>query len=446
MTAQGWNPDLNRSSGPKYNAIVEALAADIESGRLRAGDRLPPQRDLAWALKVNLSTVTQAYREATRRHLIAGEVGRGTYVLAESAEAALFGLKDHGPSEIIDLSTNVPAVDGSNRDLEETVSAMAADGGMAFGQAYHQPELVERARIAGADWLRERGLAVRPRDVVPCAGAQNALTAVLMHLCKQGDIVLVEELTFPGMKAVARQMGLRLHGVAIDHEGLDPDALEAACRQTGARVVVCVPTLQNPTATVMCEERRSAIADVARRFDVTVIEDDVYGVLAGVPPLSRKLPELGIVVTSLSKSVAAGLRFGMIAGRAPVVAEIAAEIHTTTWPMSPLTIDIARRWIIDGTAKRRTDWQRDEISRRQRIFARHFKTTGSTLSPHVAIDVTRPGSEVAEACRKAGVDVVAGRLFSVDRSDPQLVRLSLTASKSRSDLAAAIERLAELLA
>lgn len=446
MITQGWIPDLDRSTGPKYSAIVEALAADIERGRLRPGDRLPPQRDLAWALKVNLSTVTQAYREATRRHLIAGEVGRGTYVLAESAEAALFGLKDHGPSEIIDLSTNVPAVDGANRDLEDAVSAMAADGGLAFGQAYHQPDLVERARIAGADWLQARGLAVRPRDVVPCAGAQNALMAVLMHLCKQGDTVLVEELTFPGMKAVARQMGLRLHGVEIDSEGLVPDALEAACRQTGARVVVCVPTLQNPTAAVMGEERRAAIADVAQREEIVVVEDDVYGVLADVPPLAKELPERGIVVTSLSKSVAAGLRFGMIAGQAPAVGEIAAEIHTTTWPMSPLTIDIARRWIADGTARRRTGWQKDEIARRQRIFARHFRTMGSVLSPHVAIAVNEPGSEVAEACRKAGVDVVAGRLFSVDRGDPELIRLSLTASKSRSDLAAAVERLAELLA
>ncbi len=446
MTTRDWMPDLSRSAGTKYGAIVDALAADIESGRLRPGDRLPPQRDLAWALRVNLSTVTQAYREATRRHLIAGEVGRGTFVLAESAEAALFGLKDHGPADVIDLSTNVPAVDGANRDLEDAVSAMAADGGMSFGQAYHQPDLVELARIAGADWLQARGLAVRPRDVVPCAGAQNALMAVLMHLCKPGDTVLVEELTFPGMKAVARQMGLRLHGVAIDDEGLVPDALGAACRQTGARVVVCVPTLQNPMASVMGRDRRRAIADIARHRGIIVIEDDVYGVLADLPPLARELPELGIVVTSLSKSVAAGLRFGMIAGTAPAVEEIAAEIHTTTWPMSPLTIDIARRWIADGTARRRTDWQKHEISRRQRIFARHFRAAGSVLSPHVAIAVKRPGGEVAEECRKLGVDVVAGSLFSVDRGDRKFIRLSLTASKSRSDLAAAVERLAGLLA
>ncbi|HEX3066630.1 MAG TPA: winged helix-turn-helix domain-containing protein, partial [Dongiaceae bacterium] len=89
-----WTPDLSGRNPVKYLAIVEALADAVEQGRLQSGARLPTHRELAWQLGLNVSTITQAYREAARRHLVTGEVGRGTYVLADSREAALFGLKD----------------------------------------------------------------------------------------------------------------------------------------------------------------------------------------------------------------------------------------------------------------------------------------------------------------------------------------------------------------
>ena len=444
MNSVGWSPDLGSRRGPKYLAIVEAMAADIEAGRLRAGDRLPPQRDLAWALKVNLSTVTQAYREASRRHLVSGEVGRGTYILAESREASLFGLKDPALPSTIDLSTNVPAIDPANRDMERTISAMMDEGGVGFAQGYHHPELVEQARIAGVDWFESRGLSLRPRDVVPCAGAQNALAAVLTNICSAGDTVLVEEYTFPGMKAVARQMGLRLHALSMDGEGVVPDALDAACRLSGARVAVLVPVLQNPTGAIMGAERRAAIAGVARRHGLTVIEDDVYGALTDVPPLACDLPEFGIVVSSLSKTVAAGLRIGWIAGHSPFVAEIAQEIHTTTWPMSPLNLEIARRWISDGTAAARTRWQRDEIAGRARIVSQGLKQRLPSFAPHVCIAVRGSGTGAADQCREAGVELVAGHLFAVGREEPAFVRMSLTACPGRRDLAVAVERLADV--
>src|SRR5262245_13426266 len=105
-----WKPDLAGRNPVKYLAIVEDLAEAVEAGDLQPGEQRPTHRALAWRLGVNVSTVTQAYREAARRHLISGEIGRGTYVLADSREAALFGLKDPDRGDVIDLSTNVPAI------------------------------------------------------------------------------------------------------------------------------------------------------------------------------------------------------------------------------------------------------------------------------------------------------------------------------------------------
>ncbi|OUS17281.1 hypothetical protein A9Q97_01755, partial [Rhodospirillales bacterium 47_12_T64] len=88
-----WKPELDPAIGIKYLAVVDAITKAISRGELRTGDRLPTHRDLAWELKMNVSTITQGYKEATRRHLIGGEVGRGTFVLATSREAELFSLK-----------------------------------------------------------------------------------------------------------------------------------------------------------------------------------------------------------------------------------------------------------------------------------------------------------------------------------------------------------------
>ncbi len=448
-----WTPSLDGRNPTRYLAIVEAVADGIAAGALRPGERLPTHRELAWQLRVNVSTVTQAYREAARRHLVSGEVGRGTYVLSGSREAALFALKEPGSARdgggvvgMIDLSTNVPAVDPNNKDLEETLASMAREGalgGAALG--YHQPMLLQRARLAGVSWLARRGLHLRPADVVPCAGGQASLVAVLLALCAPGDGVLVEELTFPGMKAAARQLRLPLHGVEMDEEGVLPDALDRAARATGVKVVVIVPTLQNPTGAVMGETRRQHVAEIARRHGLWMVEDDVYGALTDVPPLAALLPGRSIMVTSLSKTVAAGLRFGLIAGDCAPVRTLAAEAHATAWPLAPLMTEVACRWIEDGTAVRRVGWQRGEVAIRCQQARKSLAGLGFRFevpSPHVWMPLaSAQADEAAAACRAAGVEVVASGLFAVTREAPGGVRVSLTAGRDQTELAHALNRL-----
>jgi DNA-binding transcriptional MocR family regulator len=186
-----WAPELSGRNPVKYLAIVEALAEAVEQGHLQPGAQLPTHRELAWQLGLNVSTITQAYREAARRHLVTGEVGRGTYVLADSREAALFALKDPDQERMIDLSTNVPAVDLQNRDLDTALRELSSRGLVAGAQAYCSAQLIHRSRIAAASWFAWRGLELRPRDVVTCAGAQQALMTALLALCRPNDNVLV---------------------------------------------------------------------------------------------------------------------------------------------------------------------------------------------------------------------------------------------------------------
>lgn len=437
-----WTPTLEDNAQPRYLALVEAIALAIECGELKVGERLPPQRRLAWNLGLNPSTTQQAYREAAARHLVAGEVGRGTYVLAGSKEATLFRLRQPGPQPAqIDLSTNVPAADTASPDLATTLRQLLEQGDTHALEHYLSAEQLLMGRVHGAAWLSQRGLQLGAHQVLLCAGAQHGVFSVLLSLCQPGDGVLVEALTAPGIKAACRQLRLPLHGVAMDSQGIVPDDLDRVARATGARVVVLTPSLQNPTGACMGAARQAAIAAVIERHALILIEDDVYGALTDTPALLAQVGERGVLVSSLSKSVAAGLRLGWIVGCPALLERIDPHAQATHWSVSPLDLQIACRWIDDGTAARRVAWQREEVLQRWRMARRMLgaAVAGATPSPHVWVH-----GLVAAACRDAGVAVVPAEVFAVKQNDVPAVRISLSAARSRAELKQALEQVAAL--
>ncbi|PWB32804.1 PLP-dependent aminotransferase family protein [Pseudomonas sp. SDI] len=441
-----WTPTLPANDQPRYLALVEAIAAAIESGALKVGERLPPQRRLAWNLGLNPSTTQQAYREAAARHLVAGEVGRGTYVLAGSKEATLFRLKqrDTQPA-LIDLSTNVPVVDPAREDIERALQALLDNRQGQHLEHYLNAEQLLLGRLHGAAWLNRRGLQLSAQQVLLCSGAQQGLFSVLLSFCQAGDAVMVEALTAPGIKAACRQLRLPLHGVALDADGIRPEDLDRVARASGARVVVLTPTLHNPTGACMSAARREAIAEVVAQHDLLLIEDDVYGALTDHPPLLPLLAGRGLLVSSLSKTVAAGLRLGWIAGETALLERIDPHAQATHWSVSPLNLQIACTWIADGTAARRLAWQREETRQRwrlaQRILGDRLLGHGEP-SPHAWVQGQRAGAELARACREQQVEVVPAEVFSVKQGDVSAIRLSLSAARSRAELKQALERVA----
>nr|WP_276583972.1 PLP-dependent aminotransferase family protein [Pseudomonas sp. RIT-PI-AD] len=436
---------MPESGLPTYLALVEAIARAIRSGELKAGDRLPPQRRLAWRLGINPSTTLQAYREAARRHLVSGEVGRGTYVLAGSQEATLFLLKQ-APADLpghapLDLSTNVPVLDPANRDLDASLENLRAHGGLAALQGYASAAQVARGRLAGSQWLRGRGLELAHSRVRLCAGAQQGVFAALLALCEAGEPVLVEAFTSPGIKAASRQLRLPLHGIPLDARGILPEALDRLARATAARVVVLTPCLQNPTGASMDAARRAEIAAVARRHGLWVIEDDVYGGLGEQPPLAEALPERCLLVTSLSKSVAPSLRLGFLAGPLELLERIDREAQATNWAVSPLCLAIGCEWVEEGVALRRLAWQREELARRWRLARTALGTrmpAGRTPAPHLWLT----GAGLFEACRAAGVESVPAEVFAVAHTPVDGVRISLAAAPSQADLKRALDGIA----
>ncbi|MEB0042864.1 PLP-dependent aminotransferase family protein [Pseudomonas sp. MH10] len=445
-----WTPTLTDSGQPKYLALVEAITQAIESGELKVGERLPPQRRLAWNLGLNPSTTMQAYREAARRHLVSGEVGRGTYVLAGSKEATLFRLKQPAErSAVIDLSTNVPVTHENSADEVAALSALINGGHAQRLQNYLSADDLAFGRAQGAAWLNLRGLNLPPEHLMLCNGAQHGLFMALLSLCQPGDPVLVKAFTAPGIKAAGRQLRLPLHGIALDRQGIIADELDRMARATGAKVVVLTPILQNPTSTIMSPQRQLEIAEVARQHDLLIIEDDVYGALTTTPPLTRLLGNRGLLVTSLSKTVAPGLRVGWIAADPTLLELIDPHAQATHWGVSPLCLAIASQWISDGTALRRLAWQTEETTQRWRLAK---KILGAALyqqespSPHAWITSDMPSMALTQACRADLVDVVPAEVFAVKQNDVHAIRISLCAAGDRAQLKIALERVATIIA
>ncbi len=151
-----WSPDLSRAAGSKVQRLANAIATDIAAGRLSPGEKLPPQRDLAYRLSISVGTVTRAYGEAHLRGLVEGLVGSGTYVRRSVTPNAAFVLPPDAPGTMIDLSVNVYATPLWDPAVRHSLTALA-DTDMTALLVYQSAACTARHRAAGAALLRNRG-------------------------------------------------------------------------------------------------------------------------------------------------------------------------------------------------------------------------------------------------------------------------------------------------
>jgi len=446
-----WRPHKLSPRGPVYLAIADALAADLEAERVRPGERLPTHRELARALGVNVVTITRAYAEAARRGLVEGHVGRGTFVRTIEARPREPSARGRAAGAI-DLSQNQIALPPGSFDAPALLETTGARLANALHAGY-QPAGQGEHRAAGARWIERAGLATDPERVIVTTGGQQALAAVLATFAKAGDTVLVEELTYAGIKSLAALFRLRLVPVAVDEQGLVPESLEEACRRGNPKLLYCMPNLHNPTGVVLARERRERVAALAQRYDLLVLEDDASGFLLEAPPapIAALAPERGIFVTSLSKSLAPGLRIGYLAAPEALLAKLRETQAALTWMTPALTAALASQLIEDGGLARVVAAKRAEVRARRALFEPllgHLGSPSHPDSPCLWIPLPEPwrGEELSVAAEKAGVLVSPAETFAASRAHaPHAVRLCLGTPEARADVETALARLALLL-
>ncbi|WP_245863779.1 PLP-dependent aminotransferase family protein [Caulobacter mirabilis] len=440
-----WLKRVSRDEGPIYLAVVAALEAAIRDGELTPGDRLPPQRTVAAVLGVDFTTVTRAYGAARSRGLVEGTVGRGTFIRGRSAEDEV---------GLVDLSMNLPpqpeGLSLANL-LRDTTRAVLERTDVATLMAYHPDAGSTAQRLAGATWLAPVLGEIATDRLLLAPGAQTALAVTLSTLLKQGAGVICEPLTYPGLIAVARRLGLKLIACPVDDEGFQPDALARRLSE-GAAAVYCVPTMQNPTAVTMSLARRREIARIVHHADAWIIEDDPYSRLLEAPPpaLAALAPERTIHIATVSKTLTPGLRTAFLAAPAGEVVERLAEgLRATVLMASPLTAAVTTHWIREGVAERILEGVRAAARTRRALAGAILPTAfGMAESLHVWLDLPadRDPATLRELARRRGLALVTADAFAVGQPTRNGVRISLGAAGKAATLETALRSVAALAA
>lgn len=446
--------DFRDRPGPTYLALADALADAIGDGRFDAGARLPPQRDLAYRLKVTVGTVGRAYELLAQRGLTRGEVGRGTYVLARDPLPTTASVGPQAIGGLIDLTANFPAAVPAQAALGDLLP-MQESAVEVLGDLLRYPDSggAWRHRLAAAEWLDHLGLTVQPENVLLGNGLQGTMAAALAALARPGDTILTEQLCYSGVRSLTGCLGQHLEPVAMDEDGMLPDALAAAARQRGAKIVIMSPTIQNPSTVLTPAARREALAAVARSHDLLLIEDEVYGPLVPdrPPAMASLAPERTLFLSSVSKFLAPGLRLGFATGPADLVRAVTAAQRELCLGLPPFSGELFARALRAGVVAEALRQQRLEMAERQELAAgilAGLELHSQPTALHVWLRLPQrwTAAEAALALAKIGVLVTPAERFFIGRGAvPQAIRISLSSPATRAHLRDALGRIASVL-
>ena len=377
-----WLPDLSTGSGPLYMRLADRIETDITEGVLPVGAKLPPQRDLAFDIGVTIGTIGRAYALVRERGLVSGEVGRGTFVLGRDAEPdhsremppqQIAGTRASAavPGKLIMDSTSAPDV-GQAEIIGRISGEIARE---------HPDKIIDYTRSwpadwreAGARWLATDSWKPDPLTVVPTVGVHASAMAVIAAMTAPGDKIAFEQLTYSSISRSANLIGRRSVLVNIDEHGPVPEDFDRLCAQQHPKLAFLIPSLHNPTLTIAPVNRRREIAEIARKHNVWLMEDSIYGALLDQPPtpISAFLPERTFHIGGLSKTVSAGVRAGWVSCPANLAPRIQIAHKMITGGLPFMLAELSSRMVLSRAADTIRQSARVEIEARHAIAQQVF--------------------------------------------------------------------------
>ncbi|WP_397453956.1 PLP-dependent aminotransferase family protein [Pseudomonas lurida] len=416
----------------RYKSLVDTFAADIRSGKMPPGTRLPTHRQLAADHGLALVTASRVYTELEAMGLVSGETGRGTFVREISLPPGQGSGQMPVAAGMLDLNFNYPSLPGQAELLRTALRQLALSGDLEALLRYQPHGGRPHERAAFARHLLSRGLSVEADQVLLVSGAQHGLAVTMMALLKPGDVIAVDALTYSGLKVLAETLHLEVVAIPVTPVGPDLDALQALCRRRPVRAVYSMPTLHNPLGWVMGRNAREQLVAIARQYNLMIIEDAAYAFLAAdaPPPVASLAPERTVYVGGLSKSVATGLRVGFVAAPNEWVKPLERTIMATTWNVPGVMSAIAVAWIDDGTVAQLEAQKREDAQARQALAARVLKGLAYTSHPSsyflwLPLAEDARADQVAMTLQREGVCVSTAEPFAVSAHVPHALRLAL---------------------
>ena len=464
-----FSPNLRPDSEvPLYRQLFEQMAARIRSGAWPRGERLPATRELAGQLGLNRTTISAAYELLESEGLIAGHVGRGSFVTGGSSSAG--GVDWNGLLERVDVpSVPVPVASGRSvisfamsrpsralfplDEFRASCAAVLARGDLADILQLGSPSGYEPLRRYLMEDARRQGAALPGDDLLITNGCQQALDLIGRVLLRFGDTVAVEEPIYPGLKSLLLGMGAQLIGIPVGAAGMEVAQLERILEREQPRFLVVTSNFQNPTGATLPLSSRHALLDAARKTRVPVIENDAYGEMRyhgeALPSLKQLDAHGGtVLLRSFSKVSFPGLRVGWVLGPKPLLdrlrhAKQSADLHTDQLSQAVL-LDFAESGRLEAHRERVLRAGAERLEATLDACRRHLPAGARWTHPqggmNVWVKLPEPldAADLLPRAQKEGVAYLPGRYFSVSRLDPGSLRLSfagLTPEQIREGLA-----------
>jgi DNA-binding transcriptional MocR family regulator len=416
-----WIPERDGLARPVYLSLAEQYAQAIRTGLLPAGERLLPQRQLADRLGLSLQTVSRAYEELIRRGLIAGEVGRGSFVLPAAAETrAPYLVQRNG--EVVDLSILKPVTDRMHLDLMRGGLGWLSQNLPAEDALSFRPNsILPPHREIAAAWLARGGIKAAAERIVITDGATPAISTAVMTAVPPGGTLAAARLTHHLLIPLARYLGLHLEALDVDEDGIIPASLDQAARRGGLQAVYLQPAAINPRAVLSGTDRRAEIVEVARRHDLLIIENDILNamIVKRPSPYAALAPERVLHVSGFTKIAMPGLRVAYLVVPERLGAAAANRHLVTNWIATPVMVELLSHWIKDGTIDRLIAWQRAALAERHAVAAEMLQGIPFRSHPqslHLWLELPPGWSEddfVTQAHAR-GVAVASSRAFRLD--------------------------------
>jgi len=438
---------------PVYRQLANQISELVKSAKLNPGDRLPPHREIARLVDVNVTTVTRAFAVLQKSGIVEARPGKGSFIKSpDSKIVPRSGVTDD--SGLCDLSINRAATDAYLRAVEDLLPSLASDPRFSTIQDYHPPEGELQIRKAMAKWLSNTTGHNDSSRLVVVNGCQHGLSCVVDAIAQSGDVILADAVTFHGFISICASKGIILKSVATDHDGMSPSAFEEACQRYSPKAVFLMPNLHNPTNVTLSEKRRDGLAIIARQNAVFIIEDDVCGPLIKnpLPTIASKHPDITFYVSSFSKCVAAGIRLGVVSAPIKNVEDVSAMLRINCWSTNTLVGLVITKLIENGTLDAIISEQANELKERHEILKSTLPSellNSQPASPFAWIRLPSPwrGDSFSRAAVNAGVCVLSGEVFGLDRDQAPVhaIRINTNAARSQKELQLAASVINNLL-
>ncbi len=445
-----WKPILNPEIKPLYKHLADVLKQDIISGLLTPGTKLPPQRELADYLDINLSTVSRAFKLCEQRGLICSAVGNGTYVASDAAVNSGI-LLNHADSRAIELGSILPNSE-INRLVSDFLERMSSEPDFYKLLQYGSLDYDNLQLKAAEKWLSFFSMQAIHSSILFSNGGQNGIFSTLAALFHEGDRIATMPTTYPGIKTAAKILGIQLIPLHLENETITKEALLYAYKNENIRGLYLISDINNPTSEILTLNERKMIASFCDEYDIPVIEDAINTLFIPnpLPPVSSFTPTHGIFISSVSKSMSPGLRLAVMhvpAAYHQKIRECLYAMHITT---PALMTQLFTRIILSGEFDEIRMLRIQDIIERSRLFDHCFKDMKVYGNLHSPIRwLFLPDSTTADEFEKLvfenGIQIYSASRFVVGTKDvPNAVRIS-TISAPLEQYKEAIQTICRLL-